>query len=352
MNECKTMKVIRSLLNWIKEHPLIFLLLLIAGCILFFLLIFVIWVKPLIQAPFSESLNLPQDEESRYPDWQFQFDPANDTPVCGEQEDLLILIAGIDYRSEDYLYGLADVIRLVHIDMTVPRVNVVALPRALLVDVPEGRIDVDGPILLNQAYFFGTPGMQKYAGSGDGAGALAEVIQYNFNLNADHYIVIDFQGFSGLIDALGGIEVDLPTAIDAGSAGFFPAGKQVLNGEQALLLARTRKNYSDNVRISNQTLIIQGIFNRITSLDILLKLPDLMMELKESVLTDAAPRQIQDALCLINNLDSSKINYFQPEEDIIFAGWEVIPSMDKEMNIYEWNETFLQWLFESLYNTP
>jgi len=338
-----------NIFKLMKEKPVVTFLIIALGLILILLLVYLLWLRPMMQSPVSEALNINPD--SRFPEWYVQYQPVNQDPVCGDQDELLILLAGIDYRDDDYLYGLADVIRLIHIDFTVPRVNVVAIPRAMLVEVPQERISVEGPILLNQAYFFGTPGMGKYAGSGYGAGALAEIIQYNFNLQADHYLVVDFKGFSQFIDTLGGIEVDLPVAIDAGSAGYFPEGKQTLNGEQALRLARTRKNYSDNVRISNQTLIIQGIFERLKSPNILLRLPQLIADLRETVLTDAAPAQIQDALCLIEKLNRSNLNFFQPDENVMSVGWAFIPSMDKEMNIYTWDERFLSWLHESVYFT-
>ncbi len=334
-----------------KKDILIISLIVLVGILIVGVLVYNFWFKPMLQSPFSEALNLPQNQDSLYPGADFQYQSVNEEPICGDQDELLILLAGIDYRDEDYLYGLADVIRLIHVDFTAPLVNIVALPRALLVEVPPGRIDVNGPMLLNQAYFFGTPGMGKYAGSGYGAGALAEAIQYNFNLAADHYIVIDFGGFSQIIDTLGGIEVDLPMAIDAGSAGYFPEGKQILTGEQALRLARTRKNYSDNIRISNQSLIIQGIFQRLKSPDVLLKLPQLVDDLKETVLTDGTPAQIQDALCLLENIDQTSLNFFQPEEDVIFDGWAFVPSVNKDMNIYTWDENFISWLFDSIYVT-
>lgn len=330
-----------------KNKKILLILSIVVGLVLVGILVFFLWFIPLLKAPISEALDINQN--SRFPEWNFQYQPVNQNPVCGDQDELLILLAAIDYRDTDYLYGLADVIRLIHVDFTVPRVNVVAISRAMLVEVPQERLSVEGPILLNQAYFFGTPGMGKYAGSGYGAGALAEVIQYNFNLQADHYLVINFEGFRQVIDTLGGIEVDLPMAIDAGSAGYFPAGKQILNGEQALRLARTRKNYSDNVRISNQTLIIQGVFDRLKSPDILLKLPQLVADLKDTVLTDAAPAQIQDALCLVEKLDQSNLNFFQPDENVMSVGWAFIPSMNKEMNIYNWDESFLSWLHGSVY---
>jgi polyisoprenyl-teichoic acid--peptidoglycan teichoic acid transferase len=336
-----------------KKKTVLVILLIAVVFILAIVLLYALWLKPLLRSPISEALDLSAEQESRFPEMDYQSgsggESDNQIPVCGDQNELLILVVGIDYRGEDYLYGLADVVRLVRIDFTIPRVNVVAIPRAMLVEVPESLKNVEGPILINQAYLFGTPGMGKYEGGGYGAGGLAATIYYNFNLKPDHYLVIDFEGFQNLIDTLGGIEVDLPMAIDAEPAGYFPAGKQTLDGESALRLARTRKNYGDNVRISNQTIILQGIFEKLKSPENLLKLPELVSEVNETVLTDASMSQIQDALCLVEKLDSSDVHFFQPDDSMIYTGWEFIPSMDKEMNIYRWDHSFLSWLHGSLF---
>lgn len=87
-------------------------------------------------------------------------------------------MVGIDYRGDGYLYGLADSIRLIRIDFVNMTVNMVALPRDLIVEAPEGRFTAPDPFKINQAYLFGTPGMGHYLGSGLGAGALSEVIYF------------------------------------------------------------------------------------------------------------------------------------------------------------------------------
>ncbi len=272
-------------------------------------------------------------------------------PICGEDQELLILAVGIDYRGEDYLYGLGDVIRVIHVDYTLPQVNVVALPRTLLISNLGERIDVEGPILLNQGYLFGTPGMGHYAGTGYGGGSLAELIKINFGLNVDHYVVFNFNAFIDFIDEIGGIEVDLPEVVDDRPYAYFPAGNQTLNGKEALDLARVRRKYSDGYRIDTQTMIIRSVLRKITQPQTLIKLPQLALEMRESVLTDVSPIQIQDAICLLRNMGTKNLDFFNPGEDLIVADREFIPTTNSNMYIHRWDSNFVQWLYDSLWAT-
>lgn len=329
------------------------------------LLVYFIWLRPRLQQPMGVALNLPtlslesgvHDPEAAPLEELTQIQEeywknSNGKPVCGNQPELMILATAIDYRGEDYLYGLADVIRLIRVDFTVPQVNVVTLPRSLLVNVPTERIRAENPILLNQAYFFGSPGMQYYAGDGDGAGSLAETIQYNFGVSAQQYAVIDFQGFIQLIDALGGIEVNLPTDVDDMPRSFFPAGKQTLNGEQALQLARIRKNYSDRVRMDNQTIILQGIFRKLQDPAVLLRLPEITATMQDAVLTDGSPELVSNLICVLQKMGENEVQYFAPPTDLITTDYVYIPSVKQEMEILRWDRNFTMWIYQSLWARP
>ncbi len=132
------------------------------------------------------------------------------------------------------------------------------------------------PRAAHQTYLFGTQGMGHFSGSGYGASALAEALQTNFGVSVDNYLVINFSAFQNFIDSIGGITVTLPLSVDAEPAATFPAGTQWLTGEKALILARNRKNSSDNIRIDYQSLIIQGILERLSDPTVYANLPDVI----------------------------------------------------------------------------
>jgi len=275
----------------------------------------------------------------------------NNNGVCGNDPELQILAIGIDQRGSDYLYGLADVIRIVHIDFKNPHINVVALPRATLINVPP-ELKVGGPMLLNQSYFFGSPGMNYFDGPNYGAGSLQNALKFNFDVSTERYLVIDFQAFVRFVDAIGGIEVDLPTYVDDRPSSYFEAGVQTLNGSQALTLARVRSKYSDLARIENQTIVIKAIFNRLKDPAVIIKLPQILKSLEGSFQTDFSGSQITNMICLLPQLDSGKIQFFNPSEEVITTGWEFIPNMNQQMEIFRWDQKLVDWIKTSLNAQP
>ncbi|MGR8010183.1 LCP family protein [Streptomyces hypolithicus] len=89
----------------------------------------------------------------------------------------------------------------------------------------------------------------------DGPELLVRTVEHNTKLHIDHYVEIGFAGFANIVDAIGGVEMDIPKAFkDKKSGADFQAGKQTLNGEQSLAFVRTRYAFagSDLDRTKNQ----------------------------------------------------------------------------------------------------
>jgi LCP family protein required for cell wall assembly len=270
--------------------------------------------------------------------------------VCSAGSNTTFLLIGIDYRGDDYLYGLADVIRLAEVDFDNQTINMVALPRDLLVEIPADRFKVPGPYKINQAYFFGTPGMQNYLGEGAGPEALNEVIEYNFGVSADHYLVINFQVFVDFVDAIGGIEVNLPEPVYGGSRGDYPAGDQTLTGEQALTLARIRENYSDDFRVRNQSIIIKAIIRKMIQPAMILKYPSLINQFKDSVLSDIPLNELSSTALCFRSFDSENLNTQQVPEELLSKESVFLPSLNEYSFVYRWDNRLVEWIKSSLNN--
>ncbi len=89
----------------------------------------------------------------------------------------------------------------------------------------------------------------------DGPELLVRTVEHNTGLRIDHYVEIGFAGFANIVDAIGGVEMDIPKAFkDKKSGADFQAGKQTLDGEQSLAFVRTRYAFagSDLDRTKNQ----------------------------------------------------------------------------------------------------
>jgi LCP family protein required for cell wall assembly len=336
----------------------------LGGLLLTLVLVYFVWARPAMRKPISEPLALPAPVTSVEEAELAQIEPPSNLeavpvfvrptpdplvkPVCGQDAEWIVLMVGIDYRGDGYLYGLADVIRVVRVDFVNMTVNMVALPRDLIVEAPEGRFRDPDPYKINQAYLFGTPGWDGYAGSGQGAGALAEVIQHNFGIPVDHYGVINFETFINFIDAIDGVEVDLPVSV-VGPGGGFPAGPQTLNGEQALLLARIRKGYGDAFRVSNQTLIMRGVLNKLIRPAYLARVPALLQDFSGTFLTDLSIEQIGGlGVCFLRNFESKNLNSSEVPSDLITGGSAFIPTLNNNAFVYRWDAALIEWIYQSL----
>ena len=264
-------------------------------------------------------------------------------PLCGDTPVLTILVTGIDFRGDNYLYGLADVIRIVRIDFTKPLVTIFTLDRDIWVEIP-GIQDHYGIThgKLNQAYFYGVPAMGYYDGSSGGAGLLAKTLKLNFDLNLDNYVVVNMAAFVKSVDALGGIDVNLPKSMDGnsfgGNFGYFTAGTQHLSGQRALDLARIRFGYSSLVRITNQDAIIKGLADKLTSPSVILKIPELIQILKDTVLTDLSPGQINNMLCLGKRMDGSNLSFAEIPDSYYVQS--TIYDPDTHSNVFVWDIDF------------
>jgi len=269
--------------------------------------------------------------------------PTQSPPLCGDIPVLTVLVAGIDYKGDGYLYGLADVIRIVRVDFTKPKVSIFTLDRDIWVEIP-GIQDHYGIThgKLNQAYFYGVPAMGYYDGSAGGAGLLAKTLKLNFGLNVDNYVVVNMAAFVRTVDALDGIDIYLPEPVDGQAPdedlGYFPAGTQHLDGTEALNLARIREGYSSLIRITDQDAIIKGLTDKITSPAVILKIPALLLILKDTVLTDLSPNQISSMVCLVKKMDSTDLSFAEIPDSYYVQSRIYDP--DVHANVFIWNIDF------------
>ena len=330
--------------------------------------LYLIWVGPALRKPLSEPLSLPtmvvgpaEGEEAAVvvPPSNLEKMPAfveptpepGKKPVCGDEAAWNVLLIGIDYSDPQYTYGLADVIRVLRVDFVDMKVNMVALPRDLLVEAPEGRFTEQNPMKINQAYLFGTPGWGGYLGEGIGANSLAEVIRYNFGVTTEHYGVVNFDTVIEFIDAIGGVEVNLPQGVSDPNPelGSFPAGPQILSGERALALMRIRTNYSDSFRVSNQTLVMQGILNKLMQPASLVKVPTLLNQFSGEFLTDLSIDQIASiGVCFLRNFELDNLHAAQIPLDLLTVDYAFIPSLDSTAYTYRWDQRTVDWIHQNL----
>ena len=236
-------------------------------------------------------------------------------PLCGGPEVMNILAIGSDARGQHYLYGLADIIRLVRVDFVHARVAILEVPRDLWVEIPE--ISDHYNITqgkLNQAYLYGNKGLGYYDGPGEGPGLLARTLSLNFGVRPDHYLAVNMHTFEAVVDAIGGIDVDLPEEISVRSKdnpkGFaIPEGKHHIDGETALWIARIRE-FGTFSRAENQNIVMCALRKKLLSPEVIPAIPELVRSFRSYVQTDLSPEQISQLACLATQMKGT---------DVVFA---------------------------------
>ena len=195
------------------------------------------------------------------------------------------LILGLDRRpgARNNFNARADVILLASYSPFERRVGVLSIPRDM--HFPDS---VTGELLrVNTLLVEGEAIREGY-----GPYYAMETLQNNLGMIIDAYVIFDFEAFTTLIDAIGGVRVDVPYAIsdptfpdmNYGYSPFFvSAGVQTFNGERALKYARTRHGDNDYARGRRQLQILQGVYERLSDparlQDLVIKAPGLLRDL-------------------------------------------------------------------------
>ncbi|MEU0628158.1 LCP family protein [Streptomyces sp. NPDC005989] len=145
--------------------------------------------------------------------------------------------------------GRTDSMMILHDGSNGP--TLISLPRDSNVEIPSFKGSDSGKLYPGRGRF--TKLNAAYAM--DGPELLVRTVEFNTGLRIDHYCEIGFGGFAKIVDAIGGVELDIPKAFkDKKSGADFQAGKQTLNGEQSLAFVRTRYAFAeaDLARTKNQ----------------------------------------------------------------------------------------------------
>lgn len=215
-------------------------------------------------------------------------------PRVSEGERINVLLLGIDRREGEIGPWRTDTMIVATLDPKTKSAAMLTIPRDLYVPIPAPGA---GENRINTANFYGE--QTNYPGGGP---ALAKkTVEYNFAIPIHYYILIDFNGFRKIIDALGGIDINVPKPIDdpeypTEDYGIMrlqiPAGMQHMDGELALKYARTRHVDSDFGRSQRQMQVILAARDKALKTNALAQAPQLMQQLRDTIETDMTPEQI------------------------------------------------------------
>ncbi len=262
--------------------------------------------------------------------------PDNDLWPVPKDGRLTVLLLGVD--SRDTLKDGAtrsDVITLVTIDPISHTAALLSIPRDLYVAIPGYQRD-----RINTAYFFGEVDHLP----GGGPTLAAKTLLTDFGLTTQRYAVIDFEGFQKVIDAIGGVDIDVPHEIvdyeyptpDYGMETLIiPAGHIHMDGDLALKYVRTRHADSDLGRNQRQQQVLLAIRDKALSLGSINKVPEVLNAVGDSLHTDLTLPEIMSIAKAWSEIPRENIHTYRVDETMIQpyvtpqGGQVLLPNFDR-----------------------
>ncbi len=212
-------------------------------------------------------------------------EPAREDLVTLEGTKVILLV-GADNREGESA-GRTDTIILAFLDMTNKSVKLLSIPRDTYVMIPGTGTKTK----INHSYFYG------------GINLTMETIEDFLGVDIDGYVQIDFQGFADVIDAIGGVEVDVEMDMYKKWENInLKAGLQTLNGQDALGYVRFRGTASADIgRIERQQKFLKLLAEKLVSLSTIVKIPQLVSIGLDNVTTSLP---LQDCVSMATALTS------------------------------------------------
>lgn len=234
-----------------------------------------------------------------------------------------ILLLGSDRRPSEKEPSRTDAIIIARIDPQTRRVALLSLPRDLIVAIPgHGRSRINAANMFG--FRDGTPG---------GGPELARRTVANLlGIPIDYYVYIDFAGFMGAIDAIGGVNVDVarelydphfPTMDFSYTVAHFLPGTQHLDGIEALMYSRIRHPDSDFARMKRQQSVVIGAFERLRGqnvFDEIAHLEAITNALHGYVQTNLPEDRILGLAWALRELDASAIERYTLDQTMVTFG--------------------------------
>ncbi|MFE6778364.1 LCP family protein [Streptomyces sp. NPDC057702] len=257
----------------------------------------------------------------------------------------ILLIGSDDRRGRNGRYGRdlgtqrSDTAIVLHLSRKRDRATAVSIPRDLMVPIPH----CERPGGKRQKAVFG---QFNYAFEKAGAACAIRTVERLTGVRIDHHMIVDFDGFKRLVNAVGGVEVCLTAPMrDAKARVDLPAGRQTLDGERALGFVRARYalgNGSDTQRIARQQAFLSSLVRKVRGNGVLLnptKLYPVLDAATSALTTDPGLNSLRDLYNLVRgvrDIPSDKVDFLtvprrayrhnaardelvQPAADLLFA---------------------------------
>ena len=224
-------------------------------------------------------------------------DSSSDNPptITTEQTNVLnIMIMGVDRRADDV--GRSDTLMVLTYNPNEQKASLLSLPRDTRVHIEKNDYDK-----INHAYAYG------------GHELTQKVVESFLNVSINYYVLIDIQAFEKIIDAVGGVDIDVekrmyyedPWDDNGGLVIDLQPGLQHLNGKTAIQYVRYRDGEGDIGRINRQQKFMKAFLAQAISPSILPKLPDILSNISSAIQTNMP---LSEMIALVSNLPTIQQN--------------------------------------------
>lgn len=221
-----------------------------------------------------------------------------------------MILLGSDQRP-DWNEWHTDAIQYVVIYPHLRSVAMLSIPRDLYVFIPDS-----GMSRINMAHVSG----EKSGYPGGGKGLLNQTLLYNLGITADYYVMVNFDGLIGLVNAMGGVEIPVHCRLEdywpyPNEAGEYPwfvlePGVHHLDGEQALWYARSRKTTSVFSRERRQQQVLEAMWHKAKRTHLLATVPTLYEQWGNLIQTDMNPGKIVSLAVVAAQIDMADVHRY------------------------------------------
>lgn len=235
-----------------------------------------------------------------------------------------ILLLGSDHRPGEDAPARTDAIIIARIDPQLQRIALLSLPRDLWAEIPGYGYSTR----INAAHVLG----EQYGGPGGGAALARETVSNLLGIPIHYTVYVDFEGFAGAIDALGGITVNVekelydptyPTMDHGYTEVYFPLGPQHMDGATALIYSRIRHPDNDFARMRRQQEVLAGIMARLREQHVLQNIKsieDISTALRSYVRTDLPEERMIGLVWALRDFQPGQIERYVLDEDMVTFG--------------------------------
>ena len=205
-----------------------------------------------------------------------------------------VMIMGVDSRKDDV--GRSDTLMVTSIDETAEKAALLSIPRDTRV-----AIDGHGYDKINHAYAYGGHELTKSS------------VEKLLGVPMDHYIIIDTKAFERIIDAIGGVDINVekrmhyedPWDDNGGLVIDLYPGEQHMDGKKAIQYVRYRDGEGDIGRIGRQQKFMKAVMAQVLSPEIVPRLPDIVKEVSSAVKTDMSVTELLSFAKMMKNFQAN-----------------------------------------------